>query len=270
MGEEAVIPTKDELLEAIDGEAEETSVEEGKEEETTHEYTEVEEEALTHGWKPDGVEGRRTLTAEEFMDRQPLYDEIRTLKRQTRKLQDGMEALTQHQKNIRKQEREQTIRELKQQKVEALEAQDHVKVVELDDKIQDTKAEAVVEDEPANEDFEEWVETNTWYNQDDNLRFYANTIGAGYAKLHPDKSLSDVYAHVSKEVKARFPDKFPGARRGKPNAVEAAGKGRKQGKQSKHSVKDLPEEERTLMRTILRATPDMTEQDYLSEYFKYQ
>ena len=35
--------------------------------EATPEYTEIEQEAMGFGWNPEGVEGKKNLTAEEFV-----------------------------------------------------------------------------------------------------------------------------------------------------------------------------------------------------------
>lgn len=43
--------------------------EQGVAEESTPEYSEIELEAIEHGWNPEGVEGKRNLSAEEFLDR---------------------------------------------------------------------------------------------------------------------------------------------------------------------------------------------------------
>jgi len=267
MSEDAKTPSKEELLAAIEADGKEEKEEEVGIEGDGGEVqlTEVEQEAMSHGWNPEGVEGKRSLTAEEFMDRQPLYDEIHSLKRQTRKLQEGVSALTKHQEHIRKQEREKTIQELKQKKVEAMEAGDNALVVDIDDQIQDTKAAAVVA-EPSNDDFEDWIDANTWYNQDTEMKKYADMIGAGYSSLHRDASLAKVYEHVTQEVKARYPTKFAGSKRGQPAPVEGAAKGRKVAKQQKYTTKDLPEDARGMMKAIVR-TSDMSEQDYVNSYF---
>jgi len=80
------------------------------------ELTEVEQEAMQHGWTPEGVEGKRNLSAEEFMDRQPLYDDIRSLKKQTRKQQEAIDAMRQMQVVIRKRAAEEAIAILNAQK----------------------------------------------------------------------------------------------------------------------------------------------------------
>jgi hypothetical protein len=77
----------------------------------------------------------------------------------------------------------------------------------------------------------------------------------------------DVYEYVAKEVKARFPEKFGGnPKRSQPSPVEGAGKGRTGHSSTKYSVKDLPEEDRRIMETIVRSGT-MTKEQYLKDYF---
>lgn len=227
------------------------------------EYSPVEVEAMEHGWNPEGVEGKRSLTAEEFMDRQPLYDEIRSTKKQMRKLQEGMEAMKKLQQGIREREREKTIRELTQAKKAALEAENYDAVIEIDDAI---AVERTKNDEPqSNIEFETWVDNNEWYHQDSEMKNYADMIGAGYYQQNQGKPVSEVYKYVTQEVKKRFPDKFGNPNRGKPSPVEGAAAGRRS-TSKKHSVRDLPEADRNIMKTLLR-TSNMTEEEYLKEYF---
>jgi len=247
--------------------AEETSTEQESTDEVV-EHTEAELEAIEHGWNPDGAEGKRNLSAEEFMDRQPLYDDIRSLKKQTRKLQDGIEAMKQMQDGIRHRERQQVIAELNIKKKEALQEEDYDEVIKIDDKILETRTET---EEPKNNiAFETWVEDNQWYAESDDMRGYADMIGAGYYQQNPNKSKSDVYEYVTKEVKKRFPDNFNTGNKNRRNAspVESAEKGRAgRERVTKYKVSDLPEDDRRIMRTILRADPKMSEQDYLKSYF---
>jgi len=250
---------KEELQAAMDGTGESAPVDQ---EASGEELSEVEQQAIEHGWNPDGVEGKLNLSAEEFMDRQKLYDDIRGLKKQNRKLQDGIEAMKEFQTTIRKNERERVIQELKIQKKLALENENYDAVVQIDDKI----AEQRVADEPvSNVAFEKWVDDNEWYHQDPEMKTYADTIGAGYYQGNSNKSVEEVYAFVSEEVKKRFPEKFGNQERSKPNPVEGAGKGRN-ATSKKYSAKDLPEQDRQMMKTIVR-TGTMTEAEYLKEYF---
>ena len=135
-----------------------------KEEVVETEPTEIEKEAMEHGWTPDGVEGKRNLSAEEFMDRKPLYDDLKAQKRQIKRLQEGFEAMTQHSAGIAERERAKAIKELKEAKKAALENENYDAVVEIDEQIADTKAQDTAP--KTNNIFVGWVEENEWYNQD--------------------------------------------------------------------------------------------------------
>lgn len=230
------------------------------------EYTDIEKEAISLGWNPDGVEGKRNLTAEEFVDRKPLYDDLHSQQRKIKRLEEGMEALKQHQKVISEREREKAIQELKYAKKQALEAEDFDSVIAIDDKIAETKAAVDPAESTPNVVFENWIEENSWYSQDAELKEYADLIGTAYYAKNPSKSAEAVYDYVAKETKARFPDKFkPSGERERPAPVEGASKGRKPVK-SKYSAKDLPEEHIPIMRALVRNRV-MTEEEYLKDYF---
>ena len=242
-------------------------------------YNDVEQEAISRGWNPDGVEGKRNLSAEEFLDRQPLYDDIRSLKKQTRKLQEGMEAAMKSIQGARKNEREKVLAELKAQKRDALEDEDYDAVMEIDEKIADAKAE---KDEPIiNEEYINWVEDNDWYESEPEMKEYAEMIGAGYFQKNPSASPKTIYEYVAKEARKRFPDYFdggevdeyddepeekPAPRRRKASPVEGARKARSKRGSSRHSARDLTSEERSIMRTVCRSA-NLTEAEYLKSYF---
>lgn len=251
MSETKVIDTEPQIVEPSTEEIEQIS--------------EIEQQAIEHGWNPDGVEGKRNLSAEEFMDRQVLYDDIRSLKKSNRKLQEGIEAMNKMQEGIRQREREKTIRELQAQKKFALENENYDAVVEIDDAIAVERAEATAAPK-SNIEFENWVDNNEWYSQDPELKSWADTFGTGYASNHPDKPASEVYEVVTKEVKKRFPEKFGDKVSNQPPAVEGAQRGRSARSGKRYSAADLPEEDRAIMKTILR-TGTMTQEEYLKQYF---
>lgn len=265
-------PKKEDLLAAIaaDEAGNEAPVEEAQAGDEQPEYTEVEVEAMEHGWNPEGVEGKRTLTAEEFMDRQPLYDDIRSLKKQLRKTQDGIEAMKKMQDGIRQRAAEEAIAKLKADKRTALEDGDFDAVMDIDDKIAAEKAAKDAEPQ-TNEAFEEWVDNNDWYHQNEEMREYADMIGTGYVAQKGDKTPpAQVFAYVEQEVKRRFADKFENPRRKAPQLAESAAAGRGSGgtrsSGAKHKAAELPETDRQIMRTIVRSGA-MTEAEYLKEYF---
>lgn len=179
-------------------------------------------------------------------------------------MQEGQEALKKHYEAQLERDRIKLINELKAAKKAALESENYDAVIDIDDQIAETQAQA---QKPAtNEAFIDWVENNEWYNTDPEMREYADMMGSGYYSNHPNKSVSEVYKYVADEVKKRFPEKFGGnPARQRPSPVEGAAKGR-QSTSKQYSEKDLPEQDRQIMNTIVRSGA-MTKQEYLKQYF---
>lgn len=225
------------------------------------EFSETEQDAIEHGWNPEGVDGKRNLSAEEFMDRKPLYDKIHANEKKMKRLQESMDAFKVHHEKVAELERAKAVDELKNQKKIALENEDYDTVIDIDDKIAEHKA--VPPAPQANAVFDDWIEENVWYNQDSEMKEYADTIGNGYAAKNPNKPLIEVYEFVASETKKRFPDKFGNPRREAPSPVEASPRRRASSK--KLSARDLPEEDYRMMKTIIRGG-GISEEQYLKEY----
>ena len=152
------------VLEATSGVEEEAEVELVSE---TTEYSEAEQEAMAHGWRPEGVEGKRNLSAEEFLERGKLIDDIKDLKRKYKKTQEAFDALRVHHNRVKASEREKIVEELKLQKRLALEADDYERIVDIDEKLAVARNSVEEEDdipdvnrEVANEAFVEWSAEN--------------------------------------------------------------------------------------------------------------
>lgn len=257
--EEIVLDIEEEETEVV----EETSAEEP-------EYSEIELQAMEHGWKPDGVEGKKNLTAEEFLDRQQLYDDIRFLKRKNKELQGSFEALQTHHKRVRESEREKLLGELKDKKKLAYEVDDIDTVMAIDDKIADLKLEEHQEKATKSTDnatYQEWVKDNSWYVNDSELKAEADVLGHGYMAAHNgNASLDEVFEYVEKKIKQLYPEKFkkPAQRAA---AVEGSSRTTVKPKSSKYSESDMPEEDRRIMNTIVRSGV-MKKEQYLKEYFE--
>jgi len=235
--------------------------EEANEVENEVEYSEIEQQAISMGWRPDGVEGKKNLSAEEFVDRQPIYEDIRSLKKAHRKDRETLEAMKGMMDGIREQERARAIQELNAQKKRALEEENFDHVIEIDEKIAKQR---VQETPKRNVDFEEWVESNEWYSEDPEMKDYADLIGDGYSRKHPDKSPSEVYNYVTSEAKKRFPDYFePKVRK---NPVEGASRGRSGG--TSLSSRDLNETERGIMKTLIRDGVFKNESEFMKQYIE--
>lgn len=262
-------PSKAELDEAVKAAAAGADESAGTEipgEQVPGDYSEVELEAIEQGWNPEGVEGKRNLTAEEFLDRKPLYDDLRKTKRQIRKQQEQLEALKKHVSIADERARERAIRELTQQKREALENEDYDGVIAIDEQIAETKAAPLTPETPSSAAFENWREDNEWYDEDAAMKDYADMVGTHYAQKHPDISVDKVFEHVTNEVKARFADKFTNTRRQQPNPVEGATRGRAPASKQRYSERDLPDEHRQIMNTLVKGGT-MTKEEYLNSYF---
>lgn len=258
--------------------AEEKEVEEHSEE-ASEEYSEVEMEAMKHGWRPEGVEGKRNLSAEEFLDRQKLYDEIKHLKKGVKETKLAFDALRKHHQRVREAERKKIIAELKLQKRMALETDDYDKVMELDDKILEASTKQDdgddIPDIPetnSNEAFETWVSENRWYHADKDLRTRADIVGAIYYQNNPTAPLDDVYNYVTETMRKEFPEKFGiTSKQRKPSTAAVDTSSRRTTKAStgakKFSSKDLPEDALQIMKTLVRSGA-VTEEQYLKEYYE--
>jgi len=266
MAEEAEVqePTKEDFQEAL---ASDEGIEDVVEE--VAEVSEVEQKAIDMGWNPEGVDGKKNLSPEEFVDRKALYDDLHSLKRQNKQLRGDIDNINKYQEDIRADERKKVVEELKTQKKEALDDDDHDRVVQIDEQLADERDKAKEEKATpqTNEDFDEWVTSNSWYQDDKELREEADIYGEVYWTKNPTKSRDEVYKAVATHIKRSFKDKFENSNRKKPAAVEPSGSTpRGKGKKAKHTAKDLPSEARSVMKTILRTT-SMSEEDYVKQYF---
>jgi len=237
----------------------------------TDNYTDIENKAAEMGWSPEGVAGKRNLSAEEFVDRQGLYDDIKSLKKSNKQLRDGVAAMTEMQDGIRKRERDKTIKELTAEKREALEDENYDRVIKIDEDLAEVRKEA--EAPATNHAWDGWVEDNPWYRSNTEMQQFADMTGAGINAMHEGKMpMNEVYDLVRKQVEARFPEEFDtsNANRRRQSAVEGAGQGRQGsgggGKPTRYTAADLPEGDRENMAMVRRAT-GMSEQDYLKSYF---
>lgn len=222
-------------------------------------YSQEEQQAMDMGWKPDGVEGKENLSAKEFIGRQPIYDDVRSLKKAHKRDRESIEAMKSMIEGVRQREREKTIAELNSQKKQALEEENYDGVIAIDEKIAEERKSVEPQRNPA---YEEWIEKNEWYNTESEMKTFAEDIAAGYSNRNQDKSPAEVYKYVAEEVKLRFPDFFEEPTRHNP--VEGARKGRGGGVQ--YSTGDLNETERGIMKTLLRDGVFKTEQEFMKSY----
>jgi len=250
-------------------------------------YTEAEQKAIDMGWNPDPESlkdtGKQWIPAEEFIRNQSFFSEIKNLKKQVKQQQKVTEAFKEQNKIVQERAYAKAVQDLKAQKVSAAQDQDLVKMLEIDERIEEldsTKKKLddseVVDQRKAAWDsaYEDFIEQNSWYQEDEIKQIYADRLGHKYLKENPGVDPDDLYKHVITEVNK----KFKTAERGvaaqeavstpKPKASAVADPTRSpvRGKSTK-TMADVPEEHRGIAMTLIRAG-ELSEADYLKQYFQ--
>lgn len=247
----------------------------GSDEDDSDEGDDVEDLAKSKGWRPEGVKGKRPLSAQEFLDRESFFERIHRLEKQNENLRGTVDEMVNQHKKIAKVEREKAIQELKEAKKIALAEEDYDTVIELDDKIAETREIPVQEESDAgqtgpntaNPDFQQWQQRNTWYDQSKDPELYeeATTLGFAYRSRNPNVSPMDVFDYVEKTIKRMHPEKFSGSTKRRNPSVEGGRTAtpRKRGAKT-YTKKDLNENQRRVMNTYVKRG-HMTEEEYITE-----
>lgn len=249
--------------------------EEEEVQEEQSQLTETQQKAKEHGWDPsfEGDENKRAISAEEFLDRQKLYDDLRKRGKELRQYKEELEALKESHQKIAKQSYERALQDLKKEKKEAYDEGDTDKIVEVDEKIRQTEQERDQEQQTASrqdntqmqEAFQSWVKENPWYENDPDLREVADAIGNKLQAEDPNivNDPDEFLGKVVEKVKRASPEKFKGQKR--QNPVEAE-KGSEGGGKKKYSIKSLDEDTRRVAKRVMDAT-GMSEQDYMAQFY---
>jgi len=252
-----------------------------------NEYTPTESKAMSSGWRPeddwtgesdDWVDAKTFNRNGEFMSRiQQQSKELNSNRNELDSLKAAMKELGEHNKKIAEQEYKNAMKSLKQEKVVALEEEDHSAVVEIEDKIDELKeikreAEtAPVEEHPVNQDvapnpvFVEWAGTNQWYQDDVMLRGAADAIGMEYADKNQGVPIEDVLQYVTKRMTEEFPNKFGNKNKNNPSAVSEPSGTSRRGKKAKFTEKDLSDEQRQFAKTFVETGAFDNMQEYVDQ-----
>jgi hypothetical protein len=255
----------------VDKEVEVEAVEKEVEAAPDVEVSEDEQLAMDAGWKPkDQWEGdaKKWVPADEFNRRGELFGKIDNVTRDLKETKKALRMLQEHHGKVKQSEYARAVATLNQQKKDALVAGDADAVIAADDRIMDLKASRNAEDQaartPQSPDprFVSWVEKNSWYAQDTEMRELADDIGIAHAKTHPDKDPAEVLVYVTQRVKRAYPDKFTNPNRSRPTAV--AGKEvQGAGKVTESNFK-LTSVEEEIMKTFVRDGV-MTRDQYIAD-----
>ena len=232
-----------------------------------------EAEAREQGWKPkDEYEGEpdKWRPAKEFVERGELFGKIDTMGKELKETRKALKMLQEHHSKVKENEYKRAVDELKSLQKKHLEDGNSDGYLETTELLTDLKAEqkareVVGETSQPQVDprFNAWVDKNSWYTKDQEMRQYADVIGLGYAQANQGLDPEDVLKYVSAQVKARFKDKFENPNRSRPSAVE----GSAQPAVSKDKF-ELSDEERKVMNTFVRMGVYKTKEDYIAEVKK--
>lgn len=242
------------------------------------EYSPLERQALEQGWKPqEEWEGdpNEWRDARSFLDRGELLTRISQQSKEMKELRKTLKAFEDLNKKLAETKFVEKLDSLKVAKKEALEAGDAARVVELDeqidlvkDSIAENKASEIVRDAAPEvpPEFQRWVEKNSWYAHNDEMRMFADNVGTSFARMNRDKSPAEVLKYVEARVKKAYSDMFENPARSAPSKVaDSSVRGAARSKMADREA-ELPDEARQVMNTLVRSGT-MTKEEYMKQYF---
>ena len=251
--------------------------ESGEKKEVVVEPSAIEQRALEMGWRPkEEFEGNEEdfIDATEFVRRKPLFEKIDNVGKELRETKKALKALQAHHEKVKEAEFQHALKALREEKKAALEAGDADKLIEIDDKIADAKAQEVVnrskqveEAAQPHPNFVQWAARNTWYRTNAELTIVADQIGTAYAASNPTMSPDDVLKYVETRVKKLYPEQFTNPNKSRPSAVEGGTSTPSKKPADDISNYPLTDDERRVMMTFVRQGI-MTKEQYIDDLKK--
>lgn len=239
--------------------------------ENTPQYTEIEQRALEMGWRPkDDFSGNEEdfIDAKEFVRRQPLYDKIHKQSGDIKELRRAMEAFKTHFTTVQEAAYQKALRELKDQRKDALANGDGDRFEQLDEEIKSAQEQVaalkaaketpIVQDTPTEHpEFSAWKTRNRWYDSTGYMRTFADDYGTRLAAqgVPPNEVLKQVEQAVRKE----FPHKFSNPNKDlAPNVNSSNNRGKVDSFEA-----SLDATERRIMDSLVRS--GIKKEDYLAQ-----
>lgn len=234
----------------------------------------VEQRAMEQGWVPQeewAGDPDDWRPAKEFIDRGELFKRIEEQKRELKQLKTAMSEFGKHHAEVKKLAYKQALEDLRARKKEALESGDADAVIQIDDRIAETReAQKVAENTPAVTDnpapqpdpeFVQWQARNQWYHTDRAMKLYADDVAVELFQ----RGISDpatILKEVDRQIRQKFKSEFENPNREKPGPVE--GKGKPPRKSGDDSIAMSDAEKRIMKRII--DTGAITKEKYLEEF----
>ncbi|MHB8602186.1 MAG: hypothetical protein ACYC9R_06390 [Nitrosotalea sp.] len=265
-----------------DGEVPEEKSEEKVEDKKAPEYTDIEQRAIDQGWQPkekwDGdPEDHRS--AKEYLDRGELLGKIKTQSQQIREVKEMLNHLSVHNQKVYLAGYENAVRQLKQARLNALKEGEVEVVGQIEDRIEEhNRAIDTIKNTPVvrqqTEDqspvYQDWLKSNSWYLADESMRHWANGMAIAFANKHKAEGVSEdqIYNHLTKEVREKFPGMFRKA--GAPNPdgegrQSNRGNTRSAGDEFEALLRDFNEDDARAARNLVK-TGVLTKERYVADY----
>jgi len=240
----------------------------------------IDEAARAQGWVPqeewDG-DPTQWRDAQVFLERGEYFKTMGTQRKQIDKLNAMVEKMASIQASTREDERQRVLKELSDQKYNAMEEGEFKRVADIDsemDRIRSQPAMSVpnvtgqTEEKYTSDKIAEYIDNNSWYRTNSDMRQYADSLAVGFRAGNPNATIDDVLEYTDKEIKIRYPQQFGGQ---VPSASPVASTKRTtkpgpNGAQKKKTLDDLPANSRDMYAQIGQSFVDAGAVDSIDEY----
>jgi hypothetical protein len=237
--------------------------------------TNYEEIARGEGWRSkdelgEAFDPARYVGAEEFVKRKPLFDTIKELKKELKDQKKTVDSVVTYSKQATDLAVKRAIKDLQEQKTEAIKLGDVTQVENIDKTIKEHEKIIETNTSSVAPEIIEFTKNNEWIDKDDELQEFAVAWHMAYRKKNPDSSLNYSLEKMKDATKRAFPDNkyFKSeteTRREKLPVVEGDNVNRstEKGKKVKsYDVKDLPEEYQRSYKEFVKNSKMMTHDAY--------
>ena len=238
-------------------------------------------------WVAAGKDESSWVDADAFLERGREYNgylrkDNEKLKGRLADVEKTLDEFRQHHEKVEQRAYDKLVGDLKAQRKQAILEGDSVKIVELEEQLEEV---AAAKPTPAErkqaatetaskmstadqEAFVAWAEANPWLERNPEAAQFALDVGAGLqGKVHGTEFLK----RVERAVRTEYPDLFENPARKAASAVDSSGRGGGT-RGGKKSYSDLPAEVRKecdrFCKQMVGGKPLMTQDQYVKEYFE--
>ena len=240
----------------------------------------IQEAARGQGWVPqeewDG-DPTQWREAQVFLERGEYFKTMGTQIKQIDKLNAVVEKMAVIQSKTREDERQRVLKELSTEKVSAMEDGEFDRVATIDNEMSKIRSEPAMtvpsvegqtEQKYTQDKIADYIDNNSWYRTNSDMRQYADSIAVGFRQSNPQATIDDVLEYTDSETKIRYPEQFGGQ---VPSASPVASTRRTtkpgpNGTQKKKTLNDLPASSRDMYTQIGQSFVDAGAVDSIDEY----